>query len=83
VKFQAAMVPIGVAYGKVPWRRFWRPVSWAGGLLLVVYGGINTVVSAAVLGGLIRPDGGFDEAAVRGHAYLWDPLSALGKRPKH
>jgi len=77
VKFLAAMVPIGVAYGKVPWRRFWRPVMWAGGLLLVVYGGVNTVVSAAVLGGHIRPDGGYDEVAMRGHAYLWDPLFLL------
>jgi hypothetical protein len=77
VKLLAAMVPIGVTYGRVPWRRFWRAVSWAGGLLLVVYGGINTVVSTAVLGGLIRPDGGFDPVAMRGHAYLWDPLFLL------
>ncbi len=43
----------------------------------VVYGGTNTVVSAAVLGGLIRPDGGFDPVAMRGHADLWDPLFLL------
>ncbi len=77
VKLLAATVPIGVAYGKVPWRGFWRPISWAGGMLLVVYGGINTVVSAAVLGGLIRPEGGYDLDAMRGHAYLWDPLFFL------
>jgi Protein of unknown function (DUF3995) len=74
VKLLAATVPIGVAYGKVPWRRFWRAISWAGGLLLVAYGGINIAVSAAVLGGLIRPEGGYDLDAMRGHAYLWDPL---------
>lgn len=77
VKLLAATVPIGVAYTKVPWRRLWRGVSWAGGLLLVVYGGINVVVSAAVLGGLIRPEGGYDLDAMRGHAYLWDPLFFL------
>jgi len=77
VKMLAATVPIGVAYGKLPWPRFWRAVSWAGGLLLVGYGGINTVVSAAVLGGLIRPEGGYDPVAMRGHAYLWDPLFLL------
>lgn len=74
VKLLATTVPIGVAYGKLPWRRFWRAVSWAGGLLLVVYGGINSVVSAAVLGGLIHPQGGYDRNAMMGHAYLWDPL---------
>lgn len=27
-----------------------------------------------MLAGLIRPDGGYDLEAMRGHAYLWDPL---------
>jgi hypothetical protein len=74
VKLLAATVPIGVAYGKVRWAGFWRAVSWVGGLLLVVYGVINIGVSAAVLGGLIHPEGGYDPDAMRGHAYLWDPL---------
>jgi hypothetical protein len=74
LKFLAATIPIGVAYGKVRGARFWRAVSWAGGLLLAAYGGANTAVSAAVLAGQIRPDGGYDVEAMRGHAYLWDPL---------
>ena len=77
VKLLAATVPIGVAYGKVPWRGFWRTISWVGSVLLVVYGGVNTVVSAAVIGGLIRSDGGYDINAMRGHAFLWDPLFLL------
>jgi hypothetical protein len=74
VKFLAAAIPVGVAYGRMPGATFWRAVSWAGGLLLIAYGGLNTAVSAAVLAGLIHPEGGYDPQAMRGHAYLWDPL---------
>lgn len=74
LKFLAATIPIGVAYGRVPWPRFWRAISWVGGTLLIIYGGVNTIVSGAVLAGLIRPEGGYDPVAMRGHAFLWDPL---------
>jgi hypothetical protein len=77
VKLLAAAIPIGFAYGRLPWPGFWRALSWAGGLLLVAYGGVNTVVAVAVLAGVIRPAGGFDPVAMRGHAYLWDPLFFL------
>jgi hypothetical protein len=73
-KLLAVLIPIGVAYGRVPSPRFWRAVSWSGGLLLVVYGGVNSVVSGAVLAGLIRPAGGFDVNAMIGHALLRDPM---------
>jgi hypothetical protein len=73
-KLMGALVPIGVAYGRVPWPRFWRGMSWAGGVVLFVYGGVNTVVALAVLSGIVRPAGGYDAAAMKGHAYLWDPL---------
>ncbi len=68
---------LGVAYGRVPWPWLWRGISWAGGLLLVAYEGINTIVALAVLAGVIRPEGGYDADAMRGHAYLWDPLFFL------
>lgn len=74
VKVLAAAVPIGVAYGRIPGARFWRAVSWTGGLLLIAYGGTNTIVSGAVLAGLIQPEGGYDPASITGHALLWDPL---------
>ncbi|WP_299033873.1 DUF3995 domain-containing protein [uncultured Pseudokineococcus sp.] len=77
VKLLAATVPVAVAYGRVSRPRPWRAVSWAGGLLLVAYGGVNVVVSNAVLLGAIRPDGGYDAEAMRGHAHLWDPLFLL------
>ena len=77
VKLLAATVPVAAAYGRAPRPRLWRAVSWAGGLLLVVYGGVNAVVSNAVLLGVIRPEGGYDAEAMRGHAHLWDPLFLL------
>jgi uncharacterized membrane protein len=73
-KLLAAVIPVGVAYGRVPWPRFWRSVAWVGGSLLVVYGGVNAVVSGAVLAGLIRPPDGYVVEAMIGHAWLWDPL---------
>lgn len=77
VKLLAATIPVAVAYGRMPRQRFWRAVSWAGGLLLVVYGGVNTLVSGGVLGGVVRPAGGYDLNAMIGHAWLWDPLFFL------
>jgi len=76
-KVLGATIPIGVAYGRMPRPRFWRGISWAGGLLLVAYGGVNTIVALAVLAGEIRPEGGYDANAMAGHAYLWDPLFFL------
>jgi hypothetical protein len=76
-KFLGATIPIGVAYGRVPWPRLWRGISWAGGLLLVAYGGVNTIAALAVLAGAIRPEGGYDANAMMGHAFLWDPLFLL------
>lgn len=77
VKLLAATIPVGVAYGRVPRPRLWRGISWVGGLLLVAYGGINTIVAQAVLAGMVRPEGGYDADAMMGHAYLWDPLFLL------
>jgi hypothetical protein len=74
VKAAAAIIPVLVAYGRIGGRRFWRTVSYVGSVGLVLYGGVNVVVAGAVLGGLIRPEGGYDRAAMIGHAALWDPL---------
>lgn len=73
-KTVAALIPVGVEFGRLPRPRFWRALCWIGAAGLVVYGGVNVVVSGAVLAGVVTPDGGFDEAAMVGHALLWDPL---------
>lgn len=77
VKAAAAVIPVAVAFDRAPWPRFWRAVCWTGGLFLVLYGGVNTVVSNAVFFGALRPEGGYDRAATIGHAFLWDPLFLL------
>lgn len=74
LKLVAAGVPVAVACGRLPWSRMWRAVTWVGGSVLVLDGGVNTVVSAAVLAGVVRPEGGYDAGATAGHAFLWDPL---------
>lgn len=70
----AAVVPVLVIYERLPGRQAWRTLCWIGGIGLVLYGGLNVLVSNAVLAGIIRPAGGYDEAAMFGHARLWDPL---------
>lgn len=74
VKALAAVIPVAVDAGRIGWTRFWRAVCWIGAVIIAVYGAVNIVVSAAVLLGMIRPDGGHDEAAMLGHVFLWDPL---------
>ena len=76
VKLLAALVPIGAEYGWIPGRRSWRLVSLAGGVGLVLYGGVNIVASGAVLAGWIVSPGGYDRDAMIGHTFLWDPLFA-------
>lgn len=73
-KAAAAVVPVVVAADRMPWPSLWRVICWIGAPILVVYGGANMLVSQWVLAGILRPDGGYDAAAMAGHAYLWDPL---------
>lgn len=73
-KALAAVVPVAVDAGRTARPGLWRGISWAGGCLLVVYGGVNTAVALAVVTGAVHPAGGYDVDAMRGHAYLWDPL---------
>lgn len=73
-KLAGAVGPLLLARAGWPFRRFTRLVCWFGALLLLGWGGLNTVVANLVLMGVIRPESGFDRAGMIGHAYLWDPL---------
>jgi hypothetical protein len=60
-----------------PWgrvvRRGWLLAASAGAsALLVVYGGLNVVLGALVLSGLIHPAGSIDRTALRWHVGVWD-----------
>ncbi|NYE38381.1 hypothetical protein F4692_003529 [Nocardioides cavernae] len=76
VKLVAAWFPMVVARRGWPARRLVRAACWVGALVLLAWGGLNTVVGNLVLAGAIVPDGGFDRPGMVGHAYLWDPLFA-------
>lgn len=76
LKVIAAWFPWFAATGRMRWPRWWRPAAWAGSSVLVLYGAVNAVAAAAVLGGWIEAEGA-DRRGLVGHAYLWDPLFAL------
>lgn len=74
VKLAAALAPVLLARSGWPAPRLTRALCWLGALVLVLWGGLNTVVGNAVLAGLVTPDGGYDRPGMIGHAWLWDPL---------
>ncbi len=60
-----------------PWGRViprgWRLAGSAGAsALLVVYGGLNVLLGALVLSGVIHPAGSVDRTALRWHVGVWD-----------
>ena len=76
-KASGAVLPLLAETGRIGRRRLWRGLGWTGGTLLVLYGGANTIAGWLVLGGVIEPEGGYDDRAMLGHAALWDPLFAI------
>ncbi len=74
VKLIAAVGPLVLARSGWPAGRVTRSACWLGALLLTIWGGLNTAVGNVVLAGVIRPESGFDQPGMIGHAYLWDPL---------
>ena len=74
MKTAAAVIPVTVEYGKLGGRKFWRCISWVGGIGLVLYGGIYAVTAWLVLTGMLVPGAGYNEPVMLGHALLWDPL---------
>jgi hypothetical protein len=60
-----------------PWervvRRGWLLIGSAGAsVLLVVYGGLNVLLGALLLSGVIHPAGSVDRTALRWHVGVWD-----------
>ena len=77
VKAAGAVVPLALAAKGLLAPGVWRRIAWLGAAVLVVWGGLNTVVGNLVLLGVVQPDGGYDRLAMVGHAWLWDPLFLL------
>ena len=76
-KLVAAITPVLLEYGIIRPRRLVRAASWVGSLGLIVYGGVIAATGCLVLSGAIEPQGGYDRAAMIGHAFIWDPLFLL------
>ena len=74
VKGAVALTPLLASRRRLPHPRMWRGLAWIAALVLTGYGAVNSIVAWLVLGGGLRPDGGFDRQSMIGHAYLWDPL---------
>jgi Protein of unknown function (DUF3995) len=47
-------------------------VAWVGAVVLVLYGGVNVVAGALVLGGVIEGTGAVDRGALWWHVLVWD-----------
>ncbi len=74
LKAAAAVIPVAVEHDKLGGRRFWRLVSWVGGVGLTIYGGIYAATAITMLTGLVSPGSGYSKPVMYGHALLWDPL---------
>jgi uncharacterized membrane protein len=53
-------------------RRWLLAGATAASVLLVGYGGLNVLLGALVLSGVIHPAGGLDRTALRWHVGVWD-----------
>jgi len=59
-------------WGRVVPRRWLLTGSAGASALLVVYGGLNVLLGALVLSGVIHPAGSVDRTALRWHVGVWD-----------
>jgi Protein of unknown function (DUF3995) len=59
-------------WGRVVPRRWLLLSSTGASVLLVAYGGLNVLVGALVLSGVIHPAGSVDRNALRWHVGVWD-----------
>ena len=77
VKIFAGVLPLVLARWEWPAPRLSRSACWVGAIVLVLWGGANTIAGNLVLMGVITPEGGYDGPGMVGHAWLWDPLFLL------
>lgn len=77
VKIGFAVFPLALVVWGRPWPRLGRLMCWLGAVVLMAWGGINTITGNLVLFGVIDPSGGYDRVGMIGHARLWDPLFLL------
>lgn len=73
-KLAGGAVPLLNRAGRLPWPGLWLGASWAGAVVLVLYGAANVLVGGAVLVGWLGDPATTDRAAVAGHVLLWDPM---------
>lgn len=60
-----------------PAPRLTRALYWGASGVLLIWGGLNTIVSNLVLFHVIHPADGYDRPVMIGHAWIWDPLFVL------
>lgn len=77
IKVALALGPWWLQRSGWPSRRLTRTLSWLVAAAFLAWGGLNVIVGNAVLWGWIRPEDGYDRAAMIGHAWLWDPLFVI------
>ena len=73
-KFAVTVVPVlAVRLVAARSQRLVRLFAWTSAAILVVYGGLLTVVGLLVQADVIRRPAGADDRALAWHAYFWDP----------
>jgi hypothetical protein len=64
---------LGPQWVRARHRQLARRAAWAAALILVLYGGVLTIVGLLVQLDLVHASANADHTALRWHAYLWDP----------
>ncbi len=57
--------------------RLARRAAWVAALILILYGGLLTLIGLLVQSDIVHPAAHADHRALRWHAYLWDPWFLL------
>ncbi|MGA9278403.1 DUF3995 domain-containing protein [Ilumatobacter sp.] len=74
VKLTIAAVPVIITLlpgARV--QRVGRVAGWVAAIVLMLYGGLLTVVGLLIQAGVVEASADADERALAWHAYLWDP----------